>query len=502
MIGIVARKEGRRKVTYRPARRSGGEHAGAIAPGATGGTPREIVDALRRPHYIKASNRPIPESAGAHKMAINGSPPPGRRAAVVAGLRTPFVKAGTEFRSLSAVDLGALVVNELVVRSGIPREEFDSVVFGQVIPSPTVTLIGREIVLRTQLPRSVQAHTVARACATSIQTTTDAADQIRLGHSDCAISGGAESVSDAPIFASRPLAQGLVELSRARTVGEKARIFARLRPKDFAPVPTALKEPTTGLTMGESAELMAQKNGISREAQDELAYRSHARAGEAWETGRFDAEVMHVPVPPRYERTAARDNIVRKDTTVEALAQLRPVFDRRYGTITAGNASPLTDGAAALVLMSEEKARALGITPLGFVRSYAYAALDPRDQLLQGPAYAAPVALDRARLGLADMDLVDMHEAFAAQVLSNLQAFASRSFAEKELGRAEPLGEIDPARLNMNGGSIALGHPFAATGARMILQTLRELGRRKGQYALLTVCAAGALGAAMVLERE
>jgi acetyl-CoA acyltransferase len=178
------------------------------------------------------------------------------------------------------------------------------------------------------------------------------------------------------------------------------------------------------------------------------------------------------------------------------------VFDRRYGTITAGNASPLTDGAAALVLMSEEKARALGIVPLGFVRSYAYAALDPRDQLLQGPAYAAPVALDRARLGLADMDLVDMHEAFAAQVLSNLQAFASRSFAEKELGRAEPLGEIDPARLNVNGGSIALGHPFAATGARMILQTLRELGRRKGQYALLTVCAAGALGAAMVLERE
>jgi acetyl-CoA acyltransferase len=207
----------------------------------------------------------------------------------------------------------------------------------------------------------------------------------------------------------------------------------------------------------------------------------------------------------RMWRSSAKRVTVAKEwscPTVEALAQLRPVFDRRYGTITAGNASPLTDGAAALVLMSEEKARALGITPLGFVRSYAYAALDPRDQLLQGPAYAAPVALDRARLGLADMDLVDMHEAFAAQVLSNLQAFASRSFAEKELGRAEPLGEIDPARLNVNGGSIALGHPFAATGARMILQTLRELGRRKGQYALLTVCAAGALGAAMVLERE
>ncbi|HVI93426.1 MAG TPA: acetyl-CoA C-acyltransferase FadI [Anaeromyxobacter sp.] len=435
-------------------------------------------------------------------MGMNGSLPPGRRAAVVAGLRTPFVKAGTDFKDLSAVDLGALVVNELVARSGLAPKEFDSVVFGQVIPSPTVTLIGREMVLRSQLPRSVQAHTASRACATSIQTTTDAADQIQLGHSDCALVGGTESISDAPIFASHALAQALVELSRARSLGDRLKIISSLRPKDFTPNPPALKEPTTGLTMGESAELMAQKNGISREAQDRVALESHRRAAAAWEAGKFDQEVMHVAVPPAYERIATRDNIVRKDTTLEALAQLKPVFDRKYGTITAGNASPLTDGAAALIVMSEEKARSLGIRPLGFVKAYAYAALDPRDQLLQGPAYAAPVALDRARLGLKDMDLVDMHEAFAAQILSNLKAFASKDFAEKELGRKEPLGEIDPARLNVNGGSIALGHPFAATGARMILQTLRELERRKGQHALLTVCAAGALGAALVLERE
>src|SRR5512140_1940057 len=226
-------------------------------------------------------------------MSTNGTSSPGRRAAVVAGLRTPFVKAGTDFRDLSAVDLGAAVVNELVARSGIAPREFDSVVFGQVIPSPTVTLIGREMVLRTQLPRSVQAHTVARACATSIQATTDAADQIRLGHSECAIAGGAESLSDAPIFASRNLAQALVEGSRARTLRDRVKAFSRLRPKDFAPVPPALKEPTTGLTMGESAERMAQKNGISREAQDAFAYQSHRRAAEAWEEGRFDAEVMH-----------------------------------------------------------------------------------------------------------------------------------------------------------------------------------------------------------------
>ncbi len=435
-------------------------------------------------------------------MGMNGSLPAGRRAAVVAGLRTPFVKAGTDFNDLSAVDLAALVVNELVARSGVAPKEFDSVVFGQVVPSSTVTLIGREVVLRTQLPRTVEAKTVARACATSIQTTTDAADQINLGHADCVVSGGAESMSDAPIFASRHLAQSLVELSRAKTLGDRLKIVSALRPKDFTPQPPALKEPTTGLTMGESAELMAQKNGISREAQDRVALESHRRASAAWESGRFDAEVMHVAVPPAYDRIAARDNIVRKDTTLDALGQLKPVFDKRYGTITAGNASPLTDGAAALILMSEEKARALGIRPLGFVKAYAYAALDPRDQLLQGPAYAAPVALDRAHLTLRDMDLVDMHEAFAAQVLSNLKAFASKDFAEKELGRKEPLGEIDPSKLNVNGGSIAIGHPFAATGARMILQTLRELDRRGGQHALLTVCAAGALGAALVLERE
>jgi acetyl-CoA acyltransferase len=435
-------------------------------------------------------------------MANSGSLRPGRRAAIVAGLRTPFVKAGTDFKDLSAVDLGALLVNELVARSGLPVSTFDLVTFGQVVPSKLVSLIGREMVLRSQLPRSVEAHTVARACATSVQAATSAADQIALGHADCAVAGGAESISDAPIFASRRLAQKLVELSRARTLPQRLSILASLQLADLRPEPPALTEPTTGLSMGQSAEQMAQKNGIPRRAQDELAVNSHQRAAAAWASGAFDGEVMHVAVPPRYELVSARDNIVRADATLEALSALKPVFDRRYGTITAGNASPLTDGAAAVIVMSEEKARALGLTPLGYLRSYAYAGLDPRDQLLQGPAYAAPVALDRAGLTLQDMDLVDMHEAFAAQVLSNLQAFASRAFAEKELGRPAPLGEVDPARLNVNGGSIALGHPFAATGARMITQALRELQRRRKQYALLTICAAGALGAAVVLERE
>jgi acetyl-CoA acyltransferase len=435
-------------------------------------------------------------------MGQTGNGSRGRRAAVVAGLRTPFLKSGGAFRDLSAVELGALLVNELVARSGIDPKEFDGLVFGQVIASPLVTFIGREMVLRTQLPPSVPAHTVSRACATSIQAVTDAADQIALGNAEVVVAGGAESLSDAPIFASRPLAQAIVAAARAKGIVQKVRAFGALGPKDLAPVPPVLKEPTTGLTMGESAEKMAQVNVIARADQDAFAFQSHRRAAAAWASGKFAAEVMPVSVPPRHERIADFDDNIRKEASLEAMGALKPVFDRRYGTITAGNASPLTDGAAAVILMSEERAHALGVTPLGFVRAYAYAALDPRDQLLQGPAYAAPKALDRAGLRLADMDLVDMHEAFAAQVLSNLQAFASKKFAAETLGRSEPLGEVDPQKLNVNGGSIALGHPFAATGARMIHQTLRELGRRGGAHALVTVCAAGGLGAAVVLDRE
>ena len=438
-----------------------------------------------------------------HRHHHSRSPSDGSRpsrVAVVAGLRTPFVKSGGDFKDLTAVDLGALLVNELVARSGLRLSEFDALIFGQVIPSQLSSLIGREVVLRTELPRTLPAHTTSRACATSIQAATEAADQILLGHADTVIAGGAESLSDAPIFASHKLAQALVNASRARSVPEQVRAFAGLSLKDAAPVPPALKEPTTGLTMGESAQKMAWENGISREAQDRFAQESHRKAADAWASGKFAEEVMAVEVPPRFLKVSATDNNVRADTSFEALAALKPVFDRRYGTITAGNASPLTDGAAAVILMSEGRARELGVTPLGFLRAYAYAATDPGDQLLQGPAYAAPIALDRAGLALADMDVVEMHEAFAAQVLSNLQAFASRKFAEERLGRPEPLGEIDPARLNPNGGSIPLGHPFGATGARMITQALRELARRKGRHALLTVCAAGGLGAAVVLD--
>ncbi len=432
-------------------------------------------------------------------MAVGMSAGTGRRVAIVQGLRTPFLKAGTGFGRLTALDLGKAVVQELVQRSDLDPNEIDELVFGQVIPQLTATSIAREVVLASGLPHRIEAHTVARACATSIQALTDAANSIALGLTDVAIAGGTEAMSDPPLFASRPLAQALLASSKAKTLAGRVKPFQRLRPKDLLPNPPAIAEYSTGLSMGESAEKMAQENGISRLEQDEIALASHHNAARAWAEGRFDAQLMPFPVPPAFDEVVMRDNLPRESTSMEALAALKPVYDKRYGTITAGNASPLTDGAAAVLLMSEKRAKTLGFQPLGFLKSYAYAALDPSDQLLQGPAYAAPVALDRAGMGLKDIELFEMHEAFAAQVASNLQAFASHSFAAR-MGRSAPLGEVDRTRLNLSGGSIALGHPFAATGARVVTQALHELKRRNLSTALCTVCAAGALGAAVILE--
>jgi acetyl-CoA acyltransferase len=423
-----------------------------------------------------------------------------RRVAIVRGLRTPFVKAGSVFSGLTALDLGRMVVQELVQRADIDPNELNQVVFGQVIPTLTAPSIAREVVIAAGLPRKIEAFTVARACATSIQAMTTAANAIAVGEADVVIAGGTESMSDAPIFTSRPLAHALVAASKAKSIPAKLKPFQKLKAKDLLPVPPAIAEYSTGMSMGESAEKMAKENGITRDEQDRIAVASHHNAARAWKEGKFNDEVMHVVVPPKYEEVAAQDNIVREDTSLEALAQLRPVFDRKYGTITAGNASPLTDGAAALLLMSEEKAKALGYEPLGFLRAHAYAATDPADQLLQGPAYAAPIALKRAGMTLADIDLVEMHEAFAAQVASNIQALASPAFAKKA-GWSGPVGEVDRERLNVNGGSISLGHPFGATGARIVTQALNELKRRNKNTVLCTVCAAGGLGAAVVLER-
>jgi acetyl-CoA acyltransferase len=427
---------------------------------------------------------------------------PGRRAAIVAGLRTPFVKSGTVFKGLTALDLGRIVVSELVQRCELEPKEIDEIVFGAVIPVVQWPNIAREVGLAAGLPKNIEAYSVARACATSLQALTAAADAIATGEVDVAVVGGAEAMSDVPISYSRPVAQAVVAASRGKNLVEKLKAFSDVSPRDLLPVPPAIAEYSTGLSMGESAEKMAKENGISREAQDAWAHRSHSNAARAWADGTFRHEVMRVLVPPQFEEVVAEDNIVRKDSQLDAYAKLKPVFDRKYGSITAGNSSPLTDGAAALVVMAEEKARALGMRPLGFVKEYAYAAVDPAWQLLQAPAFSVPKALRRAGMQVADIDLWEIHEAFAAQVLSNLQAFGSRKFADQYLGGAEPIGEPPESKINPNGGSIALGHPFGATGARLVHQALREMGARGLGTALVSICAAGGLGGACILTRE
>jgi acetyl-CoA acyltransferase len=430
-------------------------------------------------------------------MATYGN---GRRVAIVAGVRTPFAKAGTAFKSISAIELGKLCVAELLQRTNLDGKEVQALVFGTVVPSVIAPNIAREVSLLPLLPKGVQAYSVSRACASANQAITDAADQIALGHVDVAIAGGSESLSNIPILHAQGFADALVLASKAKSFPARLKALSRIRPKDLVPVTPAIAEPSTGETMGQSAEKMAKLNAIAREEQDHFALRSHRLAAAGTADGRLTAEIMPVYVPPRFESVLTSDNGIREDTSYEQLAALKPVFDRKYGSVTAGNSSPLTDGGACVLLMNEEKARSLGYPLLGIIRSYAYAALDPGEQLLQAPVLAAPVALKRAGLSLKDMDLVEMHEAFAAQVLSNLKGFESKWWAERA-GFSQPVGEVDRAKLNVMGGSIAIGHPFGATGARITTTLLNELRRRGGQFGLMTVCSAGGMGFAMVVER-
>jgi len=389
----------------------------------------------------------------------------------------------------------------VLARSGLRGEDVDHLVFGTVVHDTQAPNIAREVGLAV-LPKTVPACTVSRACASANQAITDATQLIEVGQAEVVIAGGSESLSHIPITVSDRLSKSLVTASKGKTLGQRLAPFTRMRPKDLIPVTPAIAEPTTGETMGGSAERMAKENGINRVDQDAWALRSHEFAAAGTQDGRLTAELTPVYVPPDFEKVIVRDNGIRSDSSMESLARLRPAFDRRHGSVTAGNSSPLTDGASAVVLMNEDKAKAEGIEPMGYVRSWAWTALDPAMQLLQGPAYAAPIALDRAGLTMKDIGLMEMHEAFAAQVLSNLQALSSKTFAEKELGRSEAVGHPDVDLINVMGGSLAIGHPFGATGGRLTVTLLNEMARRGVEFGLITVCAAGGMGFAMVLERR
>lgn len=423
----------------------------------------------------------------------------GDRIAIVDGLRTPFAKQATAYHGIPAVDLGKIVVSELLAKSGIDPKVIDQLVFGQVVQMPEAPNIAREIVLGTGMNVSTDAYSVSRACATSFQAVANVAESIMSGTVSVGIAGGADSSSVLPIGVSKRLARALVDVNKARTLSQRLSIFSKLKLRDLMPVPPAVAEYSTGLRMGDTAEQMAKSHNISREQQDELAHRSHTLAAQAWEQGYLNSQVMAAQVPP-YREVLQKDNNIRLNSEIGQYAKLRPAFDRKHGTVTAATSTPLTDGAAAVLMMSESRARKLGLQPLGYLKSFAFAAIDVWEDMLLGPAYATPLALDRAGLTLGDLDLIDMHEAFAAQTLANIKMLASDEFAREKLGRTQAVGEIDWDKFNVLGGSLAYGHPFAATGARMITQTLHELRRRGGKYGLTTACAAGGLGAAMILE--
>ncbi|MBB5912332.1 acetyl-CoA acyltransferase [Nocardia transvalensis] len=429
-------------------------------------------------------------------MATKGA----RRAVIVSGARTPFVRAFTDYTRMDSIDLADAAVAGLLERTGLPKETVQAIVWGGVILPSAAPNIAREIALDLKLDPGCEGHTVTRACASGLQAVTSAAAAIERGEYDIMIAGGSDSTSNAEV----KLPQKMVHAAAPLALGKpKPKDYlsavAQLAPfTDLVPRRPKIEERTTGEVMGESAEKMAGIHGVTRAAQDEFAARSHHRAAAAIDSGRFDREVLEVVTPEG--KSVTRDGLVRANTSVEKLSTLAPVFAKN-GTVTAGNASPLTDGASAVLLMSEEKARELGVQPLAAFRSWSYVSVDPRDQVLIGPAISMPRALEKAGMSLADVDFVDIHEAFAAQTLSVLAALGSDEWARTRLDRDTAVGEIDPATLNVHGGSVSLGHPFGATGARMVTTMANELALSGKSAALLGICAAGGIGASAVLER-
>ena len=424
------------------------------------------------------------------------------RIAILDGARTPFCKAGGELQGAGADDLGAIVVRELLARTGVRPDRIDELIFGNVAQPPHAANIARVISLKAGLPGSLVAYTVHHNCASGIQSITTAAGHIRTGQADLVIAGGTESMSGIPLIYGAQMTALFVQLFKARTMGQRLKALASFRPAHLKPVVAlqlGLMDPICGLNMGQTAEVLAREFGITRQDQDAFALASHQKAVAAADSGRFAEEIVPVATPPDYARIQLVDDGPRPNQSTEALAKPKPYFDRQVGTVTPGNTCPITDGAAAVLLASERMTKELGIEPLGYITGSAYAALDGSRMGL-GPVYATAKLLDQTGLRLNEFDIIELNEAFAVQVIANERAFESEAFARKHLNRDRALGALDPSRLNVNGGAIALGHPVGATGTRLVLTTLLELHRRHVHRGLATLCVGGGQGAAVALE--
>lgn len=419
---------------------------------------------------------------------------------LIDGARTAFVKSFGAFEDSDALELYSRVLQGFIRKTGIDEHEYDEVTCGVVVPQTKNGNIARDAVINLGLPSHIHGLTLNRACTSSLQTIADAARQISFGNPALILAGGVEVLSDVPITYSQEARKFLVKLSKARSPAAKLNLLRNFSASAWLPKPPSLSEPLTGLTMGEHAEQMAKLNNISREDQDSFAVESHKKAAVAQESGYFDQEIIPVWPSPRYSKCVEKDNIIRGDTSIDAIKDLKPAFDKKYGTITAANASPLTDGAAVTLIADEARAKALGLKPKAWIRDVVFVGVNPYEQLLIGPAMAIPLLLKKNNVKFDEIDRFEIHEAFAAQVLSCTRAMESNDFMDKWFGQ-QGIGRFPMDRLNVNGGAIAIGHPFGATGARLATTLCNELIRSDKRLGVIGICAAGAMAGAMLIER-
>jgi len=423
------------------------------------------------------------------------------RIAIVEGVRTPFVKSWTLFEDVPAQKLGSVCVRELLEKTHLNPEAVDEVIIGTVAQPVEASNIARVISLYAGIPKQKKAYTISRNCASGLESVTSALEKIKTGVDQIIISGGTESMSNIPLMFGKETSKIFMKLNKAKSLAEKLKLFFQFRPRHFKPVPglaLGLTDPVCGLNMGQTAEVLAKAFGITRQEQDEFALISHKRAVE--NRAKLQEEIMPFMVPPEFDQIIEHDNGPRENITLESLGKLKPFFERHTGTVTVGNSCQVTDGACTLLIMEEEKAGEMGYQPLGYIRAYSYVGVEPAKMGL-GPAYAIPNVLEKAGLKLKDIDLVEINEAFAAQVLACLKLLSSKKFAEENSFQLGIIGEIDLNKLNVNGGAIALGHPVGTSGSRLILTLLKEMKRRNAKFGLASLCVGGGQGGAVILER-
>ncbi|XP_076098554.1 trifunctional enzyme subunit beta, mitochondrial-like [Mytilus galloprovincialis] len=463
---------------------------------------RRTVLALKHqalPFSLRCLSTSVNHSLCAPRKEKTLSKPGVKNVVLVEGVRTPFLMSGTDYKNLMPHDLARAALHGLVKKSGVDKDIVDYIVYGIVIQEVKTSNVAREAALGAGFSDRIPSHTVTQACISSNQAITTGIGMIASGQMDTVVAGGVEFMSDVPIRFSRKMRKHMLSFPKAKTLPAKLGLFSQMiKPSIWAPELPAVAEFSTGESMGHSADRLCATFGVTRKEQDDFAIRSHTLAAEATEKG-FLSDVITYKVPG-VSKPVVKDNGIRP-SSYEKMAKLKPAFIKPHGTITAANSSFLTDGASACLIMSEEKALAMGLKPKAYLRDFVYVSQDPKDQLLLGPTYATPKVLERAGLTMNDIDVFEYHEAFAGQILANLKAMDSDYFAKTQMGRKAKVGIPQMEKFNNWGGSLSIGHPFGATGVRLVTTAAHRLQQEDGQFALVAACAAGGIGHGMLVER-